>query len=165
MAVKIDAKFNKYVNISLDDVELKWCKAQSATGQFDQYSPPGMPKGEKKWTCQIVLNETLAKNLIKDGFNVKQDKDGDWCLPSSKKCEKADGTPNRPVVIVGKDGFTPITTELGNGTKANVKCSARKWPTTAKITVYLEGIQVVDLVEHSSVSFVNLEDDKEEVSF
>lgn len=165
MAITIDKKFDKYQNLSFNAVGLKWAKCQSATGQFDQYSPPGMPKGEKKWTCQLVLNEVLATDLESKGFNVKKDKDGDWILPTSKKCNKADGSPNRPVVIVGKDGFTPIAVNLGNDTVANVKCSARKWPTTQKITVYLEGIQVLDLVEHASLGFDNVEEGEEEENF
>jgi len=160
----IDKKFTDgYVNLRFDGVVLRWAKVQK--GQFDQYTPQGAPAGEKKWVTDIRLNDKLAKSLKAEGFNVKKDKDG-YFLSASKKCEKKDGTPNNPVLIVGKDGKTIVENELGNGTVANVKVVARKWGTVSTITVYLDAIQVVDLVEFSGKSgFDAIEDGDDEPSF
>jgi len=146
----IDKKFTDgYVNMQFDDVKLRWGQLQPH--QYDQYSPAGAPPGEKKWVTDLLINDKLGKALKKEGFNVKQDADG-YYLNVSKKCEKSDGTPNRPVTIVGRDGKVPITEELGNGTEANVKVSARKWGTVQTITVYIDAVQVLKLVEYNGTS-------------
>ena len=161
---KVDAKFDDYQNMTIKDVEVKWAKVQPH--QFDQYTPKNAPAGPKKWAVDIVLNDTLAKALKKEGFNVKKGTEGNSFVHASKNKKKKDGTDNMPIKIVGMDGRTPVTDELGNGTKCNIKVSAKKWGTVSTITLYLDSIQVLDLVKYEGGSgFEDLSTDDEPDNF
>jgi len=139
---KVDAKFNDYVELKFENVEVKWAKVQPHQGDSFQGAP-------EKWTIDIILQEKLAKSLEKEGFLIKNDGTNYWITPKSAKFEKDGVTQKKPILIVGRDGQTLITEELGNGTKVNIKVSAKKWPNVSKVSTYINAIQVLKLVEFS----------------
>ena len=144
MAIKIDPKFEaNYVPCSFRNKPCQWAKLQTP----DDY------KGKHKWSIQLIYNmsdpneKKEADALKAAGFNVRE-KNGVTFLEIKKD---ADRNPTPPP-CVGPDGKTPFTEELGNGTIVNVNAFAKKWDVCETITLYLEGVQVVNHVPYQKGS-------------
>jgi len=144
--MKIEQKYiDGYVEMTIPSTEVKWAKVQPHQGDSFQGAP-------EKWCIDVKLTDKYASAMIKAGFHVKGTKGDYWITPKSAKFEKDGKTQKRNLLIVGADGRTPVTEELGNGTIVNIKIGARKWPNVAKISTYINGIQVLSLVEFGGSS-------------
>jgi len=138
--VTIDKKYDDYVDFPLMNAPVKWAKVQPHQG--DSYK--GAP--EKFGIC-VYLPKKLAAEMKKAGFLIKEDDDGFFVNPKRAKFEKDGTTLKAPIFIVGRDGRTLITDEIGNGSVCNINISAKNWD-TGFISTYIKGIQVLDLVEY-----------------
>ncbi len=140
MAIKIDRKFeDNYVPCSFRNKPCQWAKIQTP----DDY------KGKHTWSIQLIYNmsdpqeKKEADALKAAGFNVRE-KNGVTFLAVKSDADKNP----KPPLCVGPDGKTPFTEDLGNGTIVNVNASARHWSVCETITLYLEGVQVVNHVPY-----------------
>ena len=144
--VTIDQKYvDGYVALPFTGVKVRWAKVQPHQGDSFQGGP-------EKHCIDVLLEDKVAESMIKQGFHIKGEKGDYWFTPKSAKFEKNGTTPKRALTIVGPDGHTPVTAELGNGTLVNINVSARKWSSVAKISTYIAGIQVLNLVEYGGGS-------------
>lgn len=140
MAKTIDAKFNDYVPVSFTNKKVQWAKLRTP----DEY------KGNKKWTLQLIYDMTDPTDqaesaaLLAAGFNVRE-KNGVTFLTVSSDANK---NPDRPHVV-GPDGKTPFEDEIGNGSVLNVNASAKKWDVCDTISLYINGVQVVEHVAYA----------------
>lgn len=147
----IDQRYKEgYVRMILPNVTLYWAKVFNPDTEF----------GKNEWCADISIDdEILAGALKKEGFRV-EDKtyknigEVKNVLKAKRQVVRKDGTRQEPPKIWNPDAVTPFTKELGNGTKANVKISARAWQVKGKWTLsaYIEEIQVVEHKEYSGGS-------------
>lgn len=140
-----------YVDVPLNGVKVRWAKVHPH--QWDSFQG-----GPKKHCIDVMISDEQAATFKKGGFLVKGEK-GEYFLTPKAKGDK-DAPDYRPLSIVGRDGRTPVTAEIGNGSTVNIILSARKWTSVAKISTYIGGIQVLDLVEYSGgTGFANVDED------
>jgi len=136
----IDKKFEDYQPVSFSNKKVQWCKLQTP----DEY------KGKKSWTLQLIYDMTDPQDkaeadlLLASGFNIRE-KNGVTFLAVKKDADKNPDCPH----CVGPDGKTPFTDEIGNGSVVNVNASAKKWDVCDTITLYIEGVQVVEHVAYA----------------
>jgi len=137
----------------LSNVELFWAK-------LDPSNPDKGFSGDKpQWNVQLRTRSKDQSKEWKDlGLNVTTDDDDDGILYRvnvRKDAMKKDGSPNKPVPVVGPD-LMPIedVNSVGNGTIANVKLRTFEWKFNGKegVGVRLDAIQVVKLKEYAKAS-------------
>ena len=146
--MSIDKKYTEgYVRMILPNVTLYWAKVLTPDTEF----------GKNEWCVDIAIpDEVLASALKKEGFNI-QDKEYKSAgtvknvLKAKRQVMRKDGTKQEPPKVWHPDAVTPFTKDLGNGTVANVKLSARAWQVKGKwhLSAYIEEIQVVDHKEYA----------------
>lgn len=143
----IDDKFKtSYVKFKLSNVPVRYAHLQTPDTAF----------GDCKFHLQALCDDGTAGNLEKMGFVLKEKKDKEGnvtknILNPKKNGRKKDGTPNEPPSVVGLDGRTPFTDELGNGSVCNLLLSAKAWQVkgTWVLSCYIESVQVVKHVPRS----------------
>lgn len=152
-----DPKFIEGATFVLKSVPVKWAKVQ-------EDNPDTM--FERCWKLDAVLDKPLADSMIAAGFNVHE-KDGEYLLSCKTKCATKAGKPNKPPVVVGRDGKTPFTREIGNGSICNVKVYAKFTTVSGKtyLPAYLNAVQVVDHVEYNGAGFDSVDDEDTDVPF
>ena len=150
--IDIDDKYAKnYVKFKLTNVKVFWAKVHEPDTKY-----------EHKWCVDIHLEDALAEELKKLGFDIKDKTNKDGTVTKnlfkvSKKCRTAKGVENKPPQVVGQDGKTPFTEQIGNGSIVNLNLSAKAWPIkgTWILSAYLDGVQVVDPVEYGGFDDVS----------
>ena len=139
------ADYTNYVGVKFSNVKIQWAKLATP----DEY------KGSKKFKLEMYFEtkEELDKSEVykAENFNVRT-KNDKVILGMSKEFSKAkhvgpDGT--ICIEVVGPDGVTPFTEELGNGTIVNINGTAKKWDVTDKVTLYIGEVQVVEHVVYT----------------
>lgn len=157
MAIDSKYKQGKYVQFRLNNVEVWWAKVHKPDTAF----------GNNRYTIDMHLEDAVAKQMIAEGFSVKdkEAKDGSTIknvLRAKKDAITKNGTPQKAPEVVGPDGKTPFTEDIGNGSICNLILSARAWDINKKwvLTVYLEKVQVVKHVSFAGSGFedVSLEE-------
>jgi len=161
--VEIDEKYKKsYVPMTISGAEIGW----------SHLVKPDLYMGDEKWIVDLNLDPKTAKECKDMGFDLKTVKDPNKntvenVLKAKKKTKDKNGAPQAPPTIVGLDGRTPFTEEIGYGTRANVKISVRAWEVFDreaggkiwKLFAYIDAVQVVDHVPRAGGSgFANLEE-------
>jgi hypothetical protein len=156
----IDERFTtEYVTFRLSNVPVRWAHLFRPDTEF----------GNNRWSMEILSSDEMAKELTAMGYNLKTktDKEGNVTkniLFAKKNVLDRNGKPQRPPMVVGPDGVTPWTEELGNGTIVNVVLQARAWKVNHKWTLgcYIDKVQVVTHVPRGT-TFADLT--KEDVPF
>lgn len=140
---KVDKKYeDAYIPLRIDNVEVMWAHLIQPDTAF----------GGNKWCVDIVLPEELAADMEAAGFNMKQLKDKDKkvihqnVVTAKREVATSKGT-NKPPALFGPDGSPGWDKDIGNGSICNLKLTARKWPVSSTITLYVEQVQVVKHVE------------------
>lgn len=119
------------------------------------------------WKLDAVLTDDEAKSMEAAGFGVKADKKtGEKTLTIKTKCIKKDGTKNRYPTVVGRDGKTPFTEEVGNGSICNIKVWAKQNVVKGEtfLNAYINAVQVVEHVARGA-GFDDVREDNEKGSF
>lgn len=116
---------------------------------------------EPCWKVDLILSEEVKDELKEAGFNVRQDKDGDWVLTVKSKVTTKAGKKNHPPTVVSRDPKIPFTDAIGNGSECNVKIYAKYIDVAGKrhLPAYLNKIQVLD-----HVAYLGNEDFRDETS-
>lgn len=135
----------------MKNVELYWAK-------FDPSNPDMGFSGDKpQWNVQLRTRSKDQSKEWKDmGLNPKVEDDDTgiyYKVGVRKDAVKKDGSPNKPVPVVGPD-LMPIEdiTSIGNGTIANVKLRTFEWKFNGKegIGVRLDAVQIVKLEKYEA---------------
>jgi hypothetical protein len=115
---------------------------------------------EHVWKIDAILTKDQADRMKAVGFNVKQDKEGDWFIRCKKKVQTKSGSPMEPPRVVGRDGATPFTEEVGNGSIVNIKVFAKYKEVNGQthLPAYLNAVQVLEHVPYNSSGFGNVDD-------
>jgi hypothetical protein len=140
--------FDNGVEVTLRNKKVKWCKVHEPDTKF-----------ESAWMTDILFDKVADADEIEtmrdQGYNFKEYKDGNdpdvlYIRAKSKTHTKA-GKANRPPMVVGRDGTTPFTEEIGNGSECNIKLYVKKFAINkdGTLTTYLNGLQVVSHVAFS----------------
>lgn len=134
----------------LRNVEIFWAK-------LDPASPDMGFSGDKpQWNIQMrTRSKEQSQEWKSIGLNPKVDEDDDgviYRVNVRKDAVKRDGSPNKPVPVVGRDNM-PLedVTAIGNGSIANVKLRSFEWNFQGKqgVGFRLDAIQVVNMVEYA----------------
>lgn len=84
----------------------------------------GYERAFREWSLDVVVNEETEERLKAEGLGkrLKENKNGETYIKFSRKEFKSDGTPNKPIRIVGPDGKTewPLDKKIGNGSTVNI---------------------------------------------
>ncbi len=138
----------------------------------DVYTPkrgkPGKPKFKTDWSepdeaAEVKLQDYLrkqAKKLCPDadfsvegkdgfGFPWKLNKEDALVFTTSTGMTNKQGILIRPPIYDAKNQAIPVDAIIGGGTKARLNMSIGVYPDEDGITLYLNQVQVVDLVESS----------------
>ena len=109
---------------------------------------------ESCWKMDIILTKEQADALTEAGFKVKTDKDGDLILRAKKKTHRKNGEQMSAPRVVGRDGVTPFTEMLGNGTICNVNlyCKYVEVQGTTYLPARLNEVQVVKHIPYAGAS-------------
>jgi len=130
----------------LKNVELFWAKLDPSNHDM------GFSGDKPQWNVQL---RTRSKEQCKEwkdmGLNPKTEDDDNgiyYKVGVRKDAVKKDGSPNKPVPVVGPD-LMPIedVAAIGNGTIANVKLRTFEWKFQGKegLGVRLDAVQIVKL--------------------
>jgi hypothetical protein len=89
-------------------------------------APPGYDNGPAEWTFDLVLDEKGLKDYLASGgdnFYVKTNKEtGEQYIRFKRFALKKDGTPSKPILVVGPDGKEwDQKTLIGNDSILNVR--------------------------------------------
>jgi hypothetical protein len=137
--------YNNYVGVKFSNVKVQWAKL----------STPDEFRGSKKFKLEMYFEsaDELEKSEVykTENFNVRT-KNDKVILGMSKDFDKAkfrgaDGLPC--IQVVGPDGVTPFTDDIGNGTVVNINGTAKKWDVSDKVTLYIDEVQVVEHVAYA----------------
>jgi hypothetical protein len=156
--IEIEEKFIKgYVNINLSNIECHWCHLVT----------PDIAFGNNKWCLEMRLDDTLAEQMKQLGFDVKDKmKDGVVVAKNVLKAKKEvilkSGKKQTAPTVVGPDGKTLWTEDIGNGTVCNLQLSCKAWPISGnmQMSAYVDAVQVVTHVAYSG-SFSDVSGDTE----
>jgi hypothetical protein len=148
----IDPKYKqgKYIQFRLNNVEVHWAKLYVPDTAF----------GNNRYTIDMHLDDALAALLKAEGFNVqdKEAKDGTIIknvFKAKKDALTKAGKIQKAPEVVGPDGRTPFTEDIGNGSICNLILSARAWEISRKWTLacYIEKVQVVKHIPYAKGGF------------
>jgi len=134
--------------MKLSNVDVRWAKVFEPDTKFNP-----------KWCVDLFPAPEVLKKLKKDGFVIKQTKDGMEFIHAKQNVTRKDGTKNDPPTIVGRDGKTPFTALIGNGSTVNVLC----YDYTYQGNKYL-GLKAMQVTKHVPYGegFDNLDGDDDE---
>ena len=147
--------FVKGCEFVLSGVKVLWANVQADNPDS---------KYERVWKTDVILEKSMADSMLASGFGVRE-KDGEYLLTIKKKCMTRDGKAQTPPTVVGRDGKTPFTEEIGNGSTCNIKVYAKYCEVKGEthLPAYLNALQVVEHVARGA-GFDNL-DGTEEAPF
>ena len=148
-------KFIKGDTIVLRNVPVKWAAL------IDTDKPSW---GGSQWKIDVVLTKKQADAFKEVGFNVKENKDGEWVYTATRKEVTAAGKKQKAPVLKDRDGL-PCQDQVGNGSICNVKMWCKYWesPTGGSgLKGYLDEVQIVKLVEYSGGEVLGAIDSDEE---
>lgn len=142
-----------YVDFMLRDVPIRFAHLLRPDTEF----------GNNRYSMEILASDELAKELEDMGYELKEkvDKEGNTTknilLAKSQVLDRA-GNKMRPPIIVGPDGKTPWTEEIGNGTVVNAKLQARAWKVSGKwqLGCYIKEVQIAKHIPKTSSGFQDL---------
>ena len=152
----------------LRSVPVKWAFVNKPSVKF-----------EHCYEVQVTLTDEQAKALIEEsklvdpkgkGIKLKKDDDNNYIYRFKRRVERADGTLNKVPVAVDKDGRTPFTANIGNGSVCNVQYVFVKYDHPkfgVGVTNDFKGIQVLQHVafgEDDGEGFDNEEEGGESFS-
>jgi len=141
----MDQKYiDGYVNHILKNVKVYWAHVHQPDTAF----------GGDKWKLDAALTEEAGEELKALGFTINSKTYGQVEEPYvlvPKKERIVKGIEQKPPVIVGADGKTPFTQDIGNGSVCNLKLSCKAWKIKGKwiLATYLDAVQIVKHVEYS----------------
>jgi hypothetical protein len=157
MAIQMRQEFVEGEVFALINVKVKWAALNKPDTRF-----------EPCWKVDAVLSPDQAEKMKAVGFRIRQDADGDWVLRCKKKCRTKSGQPMEAPRVVGRDGVTPFTENIGNGSVMNINVFAKYIEVAGKthLPAYLNEAQVVEHVPYTggSPGFGNLEEGPQEQS-
>jgi hypothetical protein len=128
-------------NYRVDNVELNWAKLDK----------PVAPFGTEQWELQIATTDkSVADELSANHLTVKE-RDGKFTVSLKRKAKKADGTPNKPVLVVDASTKELDPAIIGNGSIGNVQLFQYPYDTAGRkgIATQLVAVQVVQLEEYN----------------
>jgi len=142
----------------LRNVELKWVKLDPANPDM------GFDKETPQWNLQaITRSKTQAEEWKAAGLSPKPDSDDTgliFRLNVKKLVEQRNGTPNKPVPVVGAD-LMPLedVSVIGNGSIGNVKIRTFEYDFNGRkgIGCRLDAVQITKLIEYASKGSAALE--------
>ena len=144
----------------IPNVFVEWCHLVKPDTGF----------GKSQWELTLRLPEKLAFDMRAAGFNVrhtdgkKKFKAGDeeyYFIVAYRKTVTSKGVELTPPKVFERDGKTIFEGLIGNGSKCNVKISAKYLEISGetKLPCRLVAIQLVDLVEFGNDGFSPLDDE------
>lgn len=142
MAKDLDAmkemfQSGKYVPFVMRGVLLQWARhLNEPDTEFDKV-------GKYKVNC--IIDAEIAEEMRTVGFNVKKNKDDEEFVVPTRKPEHG------KCPIVDSSGDAIDATKIGNGTIADVHVKAKYYPKLDSLAIYLEKVEVLDLVEYDGV--------------
>ena len=136
---------NEATNVVIKDVIFYWAKLGN----------PVSPFGQSQWELQIRFTKKRVKEMEQYGKVKETDEAGIFSINLKKKAELKDGSPAKPVKVVGTrkdEEIDPRT--IGNGSKGNVKVMLKDYQikgpngrvTKEGTQVMLIAVQVTDLI-------------------
>lgn len=111
---------------------------------------PGYDKSKLEWSLDLEIDADTKKKLTKEGLGpkIKTSKDGEYDFLAFKRpAVRSDGTPSKPIKVVGPDGKTPFTQKIGNGSVLNVSFLINETKYQGK-THLKPGILAVQVAKH-----------------
>jgi hypothetical protein len=154
--IKRIEKFEEGCVLPITNRPVKWASLITPDTKFDPC-----------WKIDIVLTKEQADKMKSAGFKVRQDTDGDWILRAKKKVRTKSGQPMSAPTVVGRDGVTPFTENVGNGSICNVNIFAKYIEVSGQtyLPAYLNEVQVVEHVPYGGGSgFANVDEDGDAAS-
>jgi hypothetical protein len=139
--LKIDARFEGEGSVlPITNRPVKWAALINPDTKF-----------EACWKLDVVLTKEQAEKMLAVGFGVKVDKDGDHVLRVKKKCRTKKGDLMTPPTVVGRDGQTPFTENVGNGSICNINIFAKYIEVNGNtyLPAYLNEVQVLEHVPYN----------------
>jgi hypothetical protein len=132
--------------VPFEKVKIKWA-------YLDKDRPDTRFDSSGVWKLEIILDKAQADALKEVGFKVRQDSEGDWLLTCKRKVRTAKGVMLQPPTVVDKDGRTPFTGMIGNGTLANVYVKAEYKEVGGKtyLPAYLNKVQILKLIPFDGI--------------
>lgn len=146
------ADINEGVELTIRNKKVRWAAVHKADDRF----------GDAKWKIDMIFDvaddakeiaelKSMGLNLreyLKDGTPTDP---GILYLRADSKTTTAKGKGNKGPVVVGRDGRTPFTEDIGNGSTCNVKVYVKAWKAAGKsgVKAYLNAVQVVDHVPYA----------------
>lgn len=98
-------------------------------------------KFDPKWCINVYPSQEILKKLKSNGFAIKKDDSGDEFIHLKRSCTTRAGKKMEPPMVVGRDGKTPFTDAIGNGSEVNVLFG--DYDVSGKKYGYLNGVQVL----------------------
>ena len=92
----------------LDGVKVKYVYTRDPDVKYDPC-----------WKVTCVLDDEMKTELLAEGFNVRQDGDGDWILTAKRKVSLKGGKQQDPPTVVDAQK-APFNEIIGNGSTCNV---------------------------------------------
>jgi len=129
---------------TLMNVEVEWANIQADNPDT---------RFEHAWKIDAILSDSEAKSMEASGFGIRKNKDGRNVLTLKTKCVSSRTQKrNSPPEVFGRDGRTPFTEELGNGSVCNIKGYAKYVEVNGKtyLPAYINKVQVVEHVSRGS---------------
>lgn len=86
-------------------------------------APPGYDNGPAEWSIDILLDDQGKKDYVASGadkFYLREDKEGQTFVKFTRKAEKKDGTPSKPIEIVDHKNQAWDNRLIGNDSVVNV---------------------------------------------
>jgi|NOAtaT_6_FD_contig_51_1907754_length_1326_multi_6_in_0_out_0_1 hypothetical protein len=138
---------SEVTNVIVKNLELHWAKLVK----------PVDPFGTLQWEIQVRFPAKRQDEMSEYGTpKAVKDVKGMMQMNFKKKAELADGSPAKPVKVVGKSADEVIDPRtIGNGSKGNVKLMLKPYEikgpkgnvTKRGTSVMLVGVQVTELIE------------------
>jgi hypothetical protein len=132
----------------INGVAVKWAYLDAPDTRF-----------EHKYKVDLVLTKDQAEKMKAVGFKIKTDKDGDFVLTATKKTRTKGGKVMEAPRVVGRDGQTPFTEKVGNGSIINIKIFAKYTEVSGNtfLPAYINSVQVLSHVPFAG-GFGNADD-------
>lgn len=142
-----DERFVEGCQFRMDNLKCKYVY----TKEPDVYVSPQGHKGDPNWKATIVLDDHWKSELMNAGFNVKQDKDGDWTLTVKRKVNIQGGKTQEPPTVVDANK-NPFNELIGNGSVCNfiIYGKYNNPKDINQVCAYLNAIQVIEHVPYTS---------------
>ena len=131
--MKRDPMFEKGKKISLNGVKVKYAHVYDPDTKF-----------EPEWSITMVIDDKKSRDQLTDvGFNIKQDKAGDFVLKAKTKVVSKGGRKNFPPRVIDAEGNN-FTEPIGDGSICDVEvwCKYRDVSGKTYLPAYLNTVRV-----------------------